>query len=409
VNTREAQGIDSGSHPIGKATSRGRWPQGTVGRACTIRDDLRLPINAEVRRTIQGPYPYYGPTGQLDAINEFRLDGEYALIGEDGDHFLKFRERPMTLFVIGKCNVNNHAHVIANSSLCYAKWFYYCFLHRDLFRALTRQGVGRYKLTRAALERLTLPLPTKQQQNYMIGILDRLELGMRTLDSLRALKHSLKRGLMQQLLSGRKRFTEFRDRPWHFSPLESHVTQVTRRNIDDLQVVLTASGEHGLVDQRRYFNRRVAGTDLTKYYLLRKGEFAYNRSAMIGYPFGATKRLDHHEAGALSTLYLCFSISDSGLDSDYLKHVFESGVLSRQLRPIARVGARAHGLLNVTDEDFLSISIPLPEPDEQRRIAEILNTADKELELLTAQRELIEREKRALLSRFLSGDVAMAV
>jgi type I restriction enzyme S subunit len=90
------------------------WPVSTVGQACTIRNDLRLPLSEEVRAGITGPYPYYGPTGVLDHINEFRLDGRFALIGEDGDHFLKFRERPMTLFVTGQFNVNNHAHVIAD-------------------------------------------------------------------------------------------------------------------------------------------------------------------------------------------------------------------------------------------------------------------------------------------------------
>jgi type I restriction enzyme S subunit len=151
----------------------------------------------------------------------------------------------------------------------------------------------------------------------------------------------------------------------------------------------------------------VAGKDLSKYYLLKAGEFAYNRSAMIGYPFGATKRLEQHQEGALSTLYLCFAVSDSKLDSDYLTYVFESGVLNRQLRPIARIGARAHGLLNVTDDDFLSISIPLPELDEQRRIAGLLNTTERELNLVTTKRALIEREKRVLQSTLLSGDIVV--
>jgi type I restriction enzyme S subunit len=354
-----------------------------------------------------GPYPYYGPTGVLDHINEFRLDGRFALIGEDGDHFLKFRERPMTLFVTGQFNVNNHAHVIADSDLCDAKWFYYHFLHKDLFRVLTRQGAGRYKLTKAALEKLPISLPPLQLQRYFIGILDQLEKAAGEVLLLCKLQRAFKRGLMQQLLTGRKRFPEFRSRPWHLSPLSSHVDQVKRRNNSVVTLVLTASGEHGLVDQRRYFNRSVAGADLSKYYLLRKGEFAYNRSAMNGYPYGATKRLDEHDEGALSTLYLCFAITDDKLDSDFLKHVFDSGVLDRQLRPIVRVGARAHGLLNVADDDFLSISIPFPELDEQQRIAELLTALNREIDLLAAQREKVDDYRRALLSRLLSGSLAV--
>ncbi len=222
-------------------------------------------------------------------------------------------------------------------------------------------------------------------------------------------KRIFKLGLVQKLLSGQVRFSKFRDDAWHHSRLGDHVREVTRKNTVGITLVLTASGEHGLVDQRRYFNRSVAGMDLTRYQLLRKGEFAYNRSAMNGFPYGATKRLDEHEAGALSTLYLCFAIADPDLDSDYLKHVFDSGILNRQLRPIVRVGARAHGLLNVMNDDFLSISIPFPGIGEQRQIAEVVNALDKEIELLGALRRAIEMKKRGLLSRLLSGDIPATI
>jgi type I restriction enzyme S subunit len=171
--------------------------------------------------------------------------------------------------------------------------------------------------------------------------------------------------------------------------------------------VLTASGEHGLVDQRRYFNRSVASADLSRYYLLKNGEFAYNRSAMNGYPYGATKRLDALEEGALSTLYLCFAIDDHRLDSDYLKHIFDSGILNRQLRPIVRIGGRAHGLLNVSDEDYFSINIPFPPIEEQRRIANVLNGLNRELNLIESLREQVEAQKRALLARLLDGDFSV--
>jgi type I restriction enzyme S subunit len=275
---------------------------------------------------------------------------------------------------------------------------------RWLYRTCGFSGQGSFN--QEQLRSLRVPWCTVEEQKPRVTGLSAFDAVAKAYSSAIAAKMLFKRGLMHQIFHGRLRFTKFRGRPWHSSPLENHVTRVTRRNVTGLQLVLTASGEHGLVDQRLYFNRRVAGADLTKYYLLKKGEFAYNRSAMIGYPFGATKRLDQHEAGALSTLYLCFTVSDPEVDSDYLTHVFESGVLNRQLRPIARVGARAHGLLNVTDDDFLSISIPLPKLDEQRCIAEVLNTLDRELSLLRAQRDLVEREKRALQSTLLSGEIA---
>lgn len=256
-------------------------------------------------------------------------------------------------------------------------------------------------------DKMRVPEPPIDTQRAIADALNGLDQLGSKIEQMADTKRTFKRGLMQQLLTGRKRFPEFRDRTWQSSRLGDHVEEVNRRNSSGVTLVLTASGEHGLVDQRRYFNRNVAGADLSRYWLLKKGEFAYNRSAMKGYPYGATKRLEEHEEGALSTLYLCFAIKDTQLDSDFLEHVFDSGVLNRQLRPIVRVGARAHGLLNVSDEDYLSINIPFPKIEEQRRIAAALNTMDREIDLLAAQREQVENFRRALLSLLLSGSLVV--
>jgi type I restriction enzyme S subunit len=253
-------------------------------------------------------------------------------------------------------------------------------------------------------DKLRIPLPPPAAQSAIVSALYALDSTDLLIERLIERKVALRRGVMQQMIGGYKRFQEFRNRPWTHSRLSDHVSEVARRNTGAIDLVLTASGTHGLVDQRRYFTRNVAGADLSKYHLLRRGEFAYNRSAMIGFPYGATKRLDEHAEGALSTLYLCFSIVDPKLDSDYLKHIFDSGILNRQLRPIVRVGARAHGLLNVTTDDYLSVSIPLPEIDEQRRISDTLSAMNQELTLLDAQRKQIDRYKRGLLTRFLSDE-----
>jgi hypothetical protein len=150
----------------------------------------------------------------------------------------------------------------------------------------------------------------------------------------------------------------------------------------DYEPSLTASGEYGLIDQSAFFNRSVAGHHLKDYYLLKKGEFAYNRSSMKNYPYGAIKRLDRYEEGILSTLYICFSITNNHGNSNYFRHLFESGLLNRQLRTITQVGSRAHGLLNVALKDFLNIKVPQPSHEEQVSIAEVLSSADNEINQL---------------------------
>jgi type I restriction enzyme S subunit len=121
-----------------------------------------------------GEYPYWGPTGVLDWINEYRYDGSYCLIGEDGDHFLKFQNWPMTQWATGRFNVNNHAHVIASGPHCSARWFYFFFRHRDVGGALIAQGVSRLKLTRWSLSNLWMAVPPSSEQSPIVKNLNQV-------------------------------------------------------------------------------------------------------------------------------------------------------------------------------------------------------------------------------------------
>lgn len=198
-------------HTRFKQTEIGEIPEGwevrRVGNALSIENSKRKPIKQDERAMMPGPYPYWGPTKIQDHIAEYSYDGEFALVGEDGDHFLKWKTWEMTQWATGRFNVNNHAHVLASTSTCHARWFFYFFLHRDLGDTLTRQGAGRYKLTKAALQSMLIAVPSLKEQQQIIEIMDAArEPDSRGSDALRGL-HQLKAGLLQDLLTGKVRVT----------------------------------------------------------------------------------------------------------------------------------------------------------------------------------------------------------
>ena len=130
---------------------------------------------------------------------------------------------------------------------------------------------------------------------------------------------------------------------------------------------LTISAQHGLVDQRDYFNNQVASRDMSGYYLLENGEFAYNKSTSGDSPWGAIKRLTKYEKGCLSTLYICFGL-DLG-DPDFLVTYYETNRWHGAVRMIAAEGARNHGLLNIAPDDFSETVLTLPcSTEEQKQI-----------------------------------------
>ena len=154
---------------------------------------------------------------------------------------------------------------------------------------------------------------------------------------------------------------------------------------------LTISAQYGLVDQITFFNKVVASTDLSNYYLLKKGEFAYNKSYSSDYPWGAIKRLDNYDQGALSSLYICFAPQDNVV-SDFILQYFESPKWHKGISEIAVEGARNHGLLNVAVQDFFHTYHYVPkDKKEQIKISKLLMLLD---ERISTQNKIIEDLKK---------------
>lgn len=186
------------------------WEVMLVGDSFIVCNNLRLPISSKIRDGMSGSYPYYGPTKIQSYINEYRVEGEYALIGEDGDHFLKFDSVNQTQLVCGKFNVNNHAHLI-KGNIGSAKWFYWFFINRDISIYLTRQGAGRFKLNKASLERIQCAIPPMEEQLAITTVLSDSDALIVSLEQLIAKKQAIKTATMQQLLTGKSRLLGFSD------------------------------------------------------------------------------------------------------------------------------------------------------------------------------------------------------
>ena len=151
-----------------------------------------------------------------------------------------------------------------------------------------------------------------------------------------------------------------------------------------------------------YFNKTVASKDMSGYYLLKNGEFAYNKSYSVGYDFGSIKRLDRYPMGALSTLYICFALKRH--DSDFIKAYFDSLKWYREIYMISAEGARNHGLLNVPTEEFFNTKHYLPEnTDEQRKIADFLIALDRRIDAQQSLVDNLKKYKRGAISHILSG------
>ena len=197
------------------------------------------------------------------------------------------------------------------------------------------------------------------------------------------------------------RFKGFSD-TWEQRKLGELVDRVVRKNTNNESTLpLTISAQYGLVDQITYFNNRVASRDVSNYYLVYNGEFAYNKSTSDGYPFGVVKRLDLYEKGVLSTLYIVFAPKDEQkTKSDFLTVFFDTDRWHRGVAERAAEGARNHGLLNISAEDFFDIDFSVPKDvAEQRQIGAFIRRIDKLITLHQRELEKLQNIKKSMLEK----------
>lgn len=193
---------------------------------------------------------------------------------------------------------------------------------------------------------------------------------------------------------------------WNDVVLGDISTRVTRKNTNgETDRPLTIASIEGLVDQRTYFGKTIASKDMSGYFLLKNGEYAYNKSYSAGYDYGSIKRLDKYDMGALSTLYICFALNDDQ-NSDFYDCYFNGLSWYNQMPQICAEGARNHGLLNVSPNDFFKIRLSVPSSkEEQQKISDFLSSVDEVISTSEQEVANLETQKKAVMKKIFSQEV----
>jgi type I restriction enzyme S subunit len=263
-------------------------------------------------------------------------------------------------------------------------------------------------INKTQFEQVKILCPPLPEQRAIAAILSTWDTAIQTTQALIAQKEQEKKWLMQNLLTGKKRLKGFSG-DWKEVKMSYIFERVNRKNSEQNTNVVTISAQRGFVKQTDFFNKTVASDLLDNYFLVEKGEFCYNKSYSNGYPWGATKRLNDFDKAVVTTLYICFKIADSNKNSgEFFEQFFNANSLDKGLTKIAHEGGRAHGLLNVTPSDFFELKITVPDIEEQTAIAQVLQTADKEIELLKAKLQQQKLQKKGLMQVLLTGKLRVA-
>lgn len=378
------------------------WSLCKVTDALHIRNNLRKPISQEVRNTMKGIYPYYGPTKIQDYISEYEQDGTYALIGEDGDHFLKYSRMSQTQYVSGKCTVNNHAHILESSDICDSRWFYNYFKHRDITNFLSRQGAGRFKLNKATLEKLPMLIPPLPEQRKIAKILFTWDKAITTTEKLIVTSQQQKKALMQQLLTGKKRLLRSPEK-------EGETGMVFEGDWEEVKLADYSVIIMGSSPKSESYNKTGEGLPL----LQGNADIKLRKSAPRIYTSQITKECSIGDI-LLSVRAPVGSIAKSmhhacigrGIASLKAKKGYSQEYLYQWLlgfEPKWEQLSQGSTFESVNSNDIKTLHLSIPSFEEQQKIASVLTAADKEIERLEAKLTHLKQEKKALMQQLLTG------
>ena len=256
--------------------------------------------------------------------------------------------------------------------------FLFRLIQGQQFDDVANQSIGT-KMPRADWNLVSKTLffvPTSIDEQALIGryfrsIDNLITLHQRKLDKMKELKKTF----LNLIFSQKLRFRGFTD-SWELRKLGEITEKITRKNqsLESL-LPLTISAQHGLIDQNSFFNKQIASKDVSGYYLIKNGEFAYNKSYSNAYPWGAIKRLDLHDKGVLSTLYIVFK--PTNVESNFLVSYYSADNWHKEVSIRAAEGARNHGLLNISPQDFFETKLLIPNKyEEQEKIGVFFKKLD---------------------------------
>ena len=393
------------------------WEQRKLGELTEIKDSARIPNR--LWREAGVPYIRASDISQEDLRGALFIDEEdYAAYKaatgapEKGDVLFNGGGE------IGKAIINGNSSPIyvqggavlyariAHSSLLDARYLVAAFVTQNVVNAIGVLSAGgtMKHFTLQPAKNLPIEVPSIAEQRRIGAFFDRLDslitLHQRKYDKLCVLKKSMLDKMFPKggSLYPEIRFAGFTD-PWEQRKLGDVARRVTRKNENrDSDLPLTISAQYGLVDQRTFFNNQVASKDMSGYFLLHKGEFAYNKSTSTDSPWGAIKRLEKYDMGCVSTLYICFELLSG--DPDFLVTYYETDRWYKAVQLIAAEGARNHGLLNIAPDDFFETQICIPKRiDEQRQIGAFFDRLDSLITLHQRKLELLRNIKKSMLDK----------
>lgn len=304
--------------------------------------------------------------------------------------------------------------------ICEGKKVYYYFIFYNLdyryeeLRRLSTGDGGRGGLNLNLLGNLHIILPSLPEQKKIADILSTWDKAIDQIQKLIDAKQRLKKGLMQQLLTGKMRFKEFvvnssfqkthfysYPSDWDNPRIVDFSDEVSERNSEkDNYPVLTCSKYNGLVNSLDYFGKKIYSEDTSLYKVVQRNQFAFPTNHVEE---GSIGMLIHLDKGVVSPIYTVFAVKKQKVLPEYLYLVLKTSLYRHIFSVNTKASVNRRGSLRW--DGFSKIRVPLPKIDEQKIIYDSFNKLENEIKTLAEYLKNIQMQKRGLMQKLLTGEI----
>jgi type I restriction enzyme S subunit len=279
----------------------------------------------------------------------------------------------------------------------------YALQHEQVIRELRRIATGTsvYGVSKTNISKVKIPLPPLPEQKAIAQVLSTADSAIHSTEKLIAQKELRKKWLMQQLLTGKKRLKGFSGE-WKKERLEKFLVKHDEKSTVNNQYPVLTSSRRGIFLQSDYYTRDVASEDNTGYNVVPRGYFTYRHmSDDLIFKFNINDIVDR---GIVSTLYPVFTTKD--INSYFLLvKLNEGSEFKMHAEEQKQGGSRTY----VYFKTLCQLKLNLPSIEEQTAIAQVLQAADKEINLLKAKAEKLREQKKGLMQQLLTGKVRLKI
>lgn len=337
-----------------------------------------------------GKVPVFASNGFVGTHNIFRVKGPGIVIDRSGSvgsaTFINKDYWPLNTTLFSKNLKGNNSKYI---------YYFLSFLHLERYA----NGTGVPTLNRNDIHPIKIPIPPLLEQKKIAEILTAWDGAIEQTRNLIDTKKRRKKALMQQLLIGKKRLPGF-SKKWNESYLGDLFDERKEIRCNHLPL-LAITGDRGIIPASEIERKDSSNSDKSKYKRIAPGDIGYNTMRMWQ-GVSAVSDLE----GIVSPAYtIC--VPKKGAYTKFLGYFFKFAPIVNLFRRYSQ--GLVNDTLNLKFNNFARIKVKIPDTDEQISIAKVLSVADLEVNALEKKLIALEKQKRGLMQKLLTGEVRVSI